>query len=232
MKKILLGTVGLVALGMAAPASAADLAARPYTKAPPPMMAAIVRLERLLPRSQRRLGLEPQVLGRHRRRGVCRSLPLAEGCHNATGGMAGGQIGYRWQARLLGVRCGSAGRLGRSERLECRACSSPGAVNQTRIDALRPVHRPGRLRLEQRPALRQGRRRRRRRQVQWHLTSATGVRVRPARTETRWGGTVGAGVEVQLRAELVGRASNTTIVHGHQFCQLHRNRYDRGAVLH
>ena len=37
MKKILLGTVALAALGMAAaPASAADLAARPYTKAPPP----------------------------------------------------------------------------------------------------------------------------------------------------------------------------------------------------
>jgi outer membrane immunogenic protein len=34
MKKFLLGTVGLVALGMAAPATAADLA--PYTKAPPP----------------------------------------------------------------------------------------------------------------------------------------------------------------------------------------------------
>ncbi len=41
MKKILLGTVALVALGIAAPASAADLAARPYTKAPPPMIAAI-----------------------------------------------------------------------------------------------------------------------------------------------------------------------------------------------
>ena len=41
MKKFLLGTVGLLALGMAAPASAADLAARPYTKAPPPMVAPI-----------------------------------------------------------------------------------------------------------------------------------------------------------------------------------------------
>ena len=40
MKKFLLGTVGLLALGMAAPASAADLAARPY-KAPPPMVAPI-----------------------------------------------------------------------------------------------------------------------------------------------------------------------------------------------
>ena len=34
MKKFLLGTVGLLALAIAAPASAADLAARPYTKAP------------------------------------------------------------------------------------------------------------------------------------------------------------------------------------------------------
>ena len=66
MKKFLLGTVGLVALGMAsAPASAADLAARPvYTKAPP-MVVAALRLERLLPRRQRRLGFEPQLLGPH-----------------------------------------------------------------------------------------------------------------------------------------------------------------------
>ena len=34
MKKILLGTVGLLALSLSAPASAADLAARPYAKAP------------------------------------------------------------------------------------------------------------------------------------------------------------------------------------------------------
>ena len=41
MKKILLATVALVALGATAPALAADLAARPYTKAPPPVMAPI-----------------------------------------------------------------------------------------------------------------------------------------------------------------------------------------------
>ena len=39
MKKFLLGTVGLVALGMAAPAVAADLAARPYNQAAPVMVA-------------------------------------------------------------------------------------------------------------------------------------------------------------------------------------------------
>src|SRR5258708_14161605 len=41
MKKFLLGRVVLLALGMAAPATAADLAARPYTKAPPPIVAPI-----------------------------------------------------------------------------------------------------------------------------------------------------------------------------------------------
>src|SRR6202051_5083738 len=41
MKKFLLITVGLIALGIAAPASAADLAARPYTKAPPAPVVAV-----------------------------------------------------------------------------------------------------------------------------------------------------------------------------------------------
>ena len=90
MKKILLTTTALIALGMA-PAAAADLAARPYTKAPADGGCG-VQLERLLRRRQRRLGIEPQrwdeTFG-----GV---FPL--GSHDATGGTVGGQIGYRWQA--------------------------------------------------------------------------------------------------------------------------------------
>ena len=41
MKKFVVGAFALAALGMAAPASAADLAARPYVKAPPPMIAPV-----------------------------------------------------------------------------------------------------------------------------------------------------------------------------------------------
>ncbi len=41
MKTFLLGTVALFALGLAAPASTADMAARPYTKAPLPLAAPI-----------------------------------------------------------------------------------------------------------------------------------------------------------------------------------------------
>lgn len=41
MKKILLSGMALLAVSMAAPASAADLAAKPYVKAPPPVVAPI-----------------------------------------------------------------------------------------------------------------------------------------------------------------------------------------------
>src|SRR5258708_12209158 len=104
MKKFLLGTVGLVALSslaaslLAAPASAADLAARPYTKAPPPMIAAIYDWS----------GFYIGINGGGGTSRKCWDLittpagvPVVatpEGCHDATGGTVGGQIGYRWQA--------------------------------------------------------------------------------------------------------------------------------------
>jgi outer membrane immunogenic protein len=95
MRKFLLGAVGLLALGMAAPASAADLAARPYTKAPPPMMAAIYDWSGFY------IGLNGGW-GSSRK---CWDFTTptgtffgTEGCHDATGGVAGGQIGYRWQS--------------------------------------------------------------------------------------------------------------------------------------
>src|ERR1700738_4647362 len=94
MKTSFLGAVGLIALGLVAPASAADLAARPYTKAPPPMMAAIYDWSGF-------------YIGANGGWGVGRKCWNAgtfgpffigdEGCHDATGGVAGGQIGYRWQ---------------------------------------------------------------------------------------------------------------------------------------
>src|ERR1700682_4071132 len=93
MKKFLLGAVGLVALIFAAPASAADLAARPYTKAPA-MIAAVYDWSGF-------------YIGANGGWGSSRNcwdfLPAAggtspEGCHNATGGTVGGQVGYRWQS--------------------------------------------------------------------------------------------------------------------------------------
>jgi outer membrane immunogenic protein len=98
MKKFLLGAIGLLALGMAAPASAADLAARPYTKAPPPMMAAIYDWSGLYVGLNGGGGWSRKCWDRTSTLGVILTPPVAEGCHDASGGVAGGQVGYRWQA--------------------------------------------------------------------------------------------------------------------------------------
>ena len=94
MKKFLLGTVALVALGIAAPASAADLAARPYKAAPiaVPMM----------------YDWSGFYIGANGGYGWARQCVdvtqvgfvnvFAEGCNDKGGGIVGGQIGYRWQA--------------------------------------------------------------------------------------------------------------------------------------
>src|SRR6266702_4968054 len=90
MKKILLGTVALMAL--AAPASAADLAARPYTKAPPPI-AAVYDWTGFYIGANGGWGSSHKCWD-----SVAPALLGTEGCHDATGGVAGGQIGYRWQS--------------------------------------------------------------------------------------------------------------------------------------
>jgi len=94
MKKFLLATVGLVALGMAAPASAADLAARPYTKAPPPMVAPIYDWSGFYIGANGGWGSEHRCFDFI---GITGVFAGSEGCHNASGGVVGGQIGYRWQ---------------------------------------------------------------------------------------------------------------------------------------
>lgn len=94
MKKFLIGAVGLVA--MATSASAADLAARPYTKAPPPVIAPIYDWSGFY------IGLNGGGGWSHkcwdRDTGLGGTFSAAEGCHDATGGVVGGQVGYRWQA--------------------------------------------------------------------------------------------------------------------------------------
>jgi outer membrane immunogenic protein len=90
----LAAALGLAALG-SAPALAADLPAQTYTKAPV-FVAPIYDWS----------GLYVGVNGGGGSSHDCWTInstagravfPNSEGCHNATGGLAGGQIGYRWQ---------------------------------------------------------------------------------------------------------------------------------------
>jgi outer membrane immunogenic protein len=97
MKKYLLGTVALVALGMTAPASAADMAARPYTKAPPPIAVAIYDWSGFYIGANGGGGWSDKCWDVTNFRGPVAPV-RAEGCHDASGGVVGGQVGYRWQA--------------------------------------------------------------------------------------------------------------------------------------
>jgi outer membrane immunogenic protein len=97
MKKVLLVTASLLALGAAAPAVAADLAARPYTKAPP-MVAAVYDWSGFYIGANGGWGSSHKCWDFSSGFGLVFNPTLPEGCHDATGGTAGGQIGYRWQA--------------------------------------------------------------------------------------------------------------------------------------
>ncbi|MGJ4950405.1 outer membrane protein [Bradyrhizobium sp. HKCCYLS20291] len=87
MNKLLLTTTALVVL--ASPALAADLAARPYTKAPPAMMAAIYDWSGFY------IGVNGGGGWSHNTWDLVGGG--REGSHDSTGGTVGGQVGYRWQ---------------------------------------------------------------------------------------------------------------------------------------
>ena len=130
MKKFLLGTVGLVALSLSAPASAADLAARPYTKAPP-MIAAIYDWSGFYIGVNGGWGSSRKCWDFVTAAGV---LVASEGCHDATGGTVGGQIGYRWQAAswVFGLEA-------QGNWADFKGCNVsllfPTVTNHTKIDA-------------------------------------------------------------------------------------------------
>jgi outer membrane immunogenic protein len=94
MKKFLLGTVGLVALlGVAERASAADMAARPYTKAPPPVVAPIYDWTGFYIGANGGWGQSRNCVDFITPVGT-----IVDGCRERSGGLVGGQLGYRWQA--------------------------------------------------------------------------------------------------------------------------------------
>jgi len=91
MKKLVL-VASILALGSAT-ASAADLA----YKAPPPAMMAIYNWSGFYAGGNAGWGTSHDCWRRTSTAGAAIAR-AAEGCHNASGGTVGGQIGYRWQA--------------------------------------------------------------------------------------------------------------------------------------
>src|SRR3954470_17896062 len=129
MKKLLLVTSSLIALGATAPAVAADLAARPYTKAPP-MVAAVYDWTGFYIGANGGWGssrnswdsIAPNALiGR-------------EGSHDATGGTVGGQVGYRWQAGTWVFGLEAQGNWADFKGSNT-SLLFPGFVNTSKVDA-------------------------------------------------------------------------------------------------
>ncbi|MCK1338528.1 outer membrane immunogenic protein [Bradyrhizobium sp. LB7.2] len=195
MKKLLVAAAGTLVLGLSAPASAADLAARPYTKAPP-MVAAIYDWSGFY------IGINGGGGSSHKcwdfvdATGVVTGVPgalAAEGCHNAVGGTVGGQIGYRMQSGQWVFGIEGQGNWADFSGDNVSAIPGFGTRNRSRIDSFGLI--TGQVGYAWNNVL-------------FYVKGGaavvgdkydvfdipTGALFSSAR-ETRWGGTVGAGLE-------------------------------------
>ncbi len=194
MKKLLLGVVGLVAVS-AAPAFAADLPAR-YTKAPA-MIAAVYDWSGFYVGLNGGGGFSHNCWTNSSVAGVP-TAHISEGCHDATGGTIGGQLGYRWQSAnwVFGVEGQGDWADFKGSNVSAAGLAAPltGVTNQTKIDAVGLI--TGQVGYAWNNVL-------------WYVKggaavtdnkyssffTATNIVFNQA-SETRWGGAVGTGVEV------------------------------------
>jgi len=196
MKKFLMGMVGLVALG-AAPALAADLPARTYTKAPA-MIAAVYDWTGFYVGLNGGGGFSHNCWTNTSTFGVATVPNVSEGCHDASGGMVGGQIGYRWQSAnwVFGVEGQGDWADFKGSNVSSAGLVAPltGITNQTKIDALGLI--TGQVGYAWNNVL-------------WYVKGGAAVThnryhgyvtgtglLLDSSDETRWGGAVGTGVEV------------------------------------
>jgi len=186
MKKFLLGITAVFALGSANAASAADLAARPYTKAPPMVAATVFDWSGFYIGANGGGGW-----ARDCRNNVTTVTFL--GCYNPSGAVAGGQVGYRWQSAnwVFGLE-------GQGDWADIHGTTqnlgNPTNSLSTKIDAFGLFTgqvgyawnnvlfyaKGGAAVVDQRFDF---------------ISNATGLAVASAGYDTRWGGTVGAGLE-------------------------------------
>ena len=189
MKRFLLGTVALVALGMAAPAVAADLPARTYTKAPPVMIPAVYDWSGFYIGANGGWGTERRCFDAVT---VAGTFIGADGCHDTSGGVAGGQIGYRWQtgAWVFGLE-------GQGDWADLRG-SNPslitlGTINRSRMDAFGLF--TGQVGYAWNTVLLYAKGGAAVVADRNDILAANGLVLATSSGDNRWGGTIGAGVE-------------------------------------
>jgi outer membrane immunogenic protein len=96
MKKFMLAAIATAAL--AAPAIAADLPAKTYTKAPPPVIAPVYNWTGFYVGVNGGWGNTHKCVDDAGFVGAPLAVPVRDNCGDASGGLVGGQIGYNWQA--------------------------------------------------------------------------------------------------------------------------------------
>ena len=190
MRKFLLGVVGLAALGTA-PAFAADLA--PYTKAPA-MVAAIYDWSGFYVGFNGGGGWSHACWTNTATFSGPTVPSVSEGCHDASGGMVGGQAGYRFQSAnwVFGVEGQGDWADLQGSNVSAASVLGFGVVNQTKIDAIGLI--TGQVGYAWNNVL-------------WYVKGGAAVThskftgfaaglVIDTTDQARWGGAVGTGVEV------------------------------------
>jgi outer membrane immunogenic protein len=132
MKKLTLA-ISILSIS-AASVFAADLPARMYTKAPAVM---VYDWSGFYIGANGGWGSSRNCWDLQSVTGVGFVGPISEGCHNATGGLAGGQIGYRWQtgAWVFGVEGQGDWANLRGSNLSSPQALTAALTNQTTINA-------------------------------------------------------------------------------------------------
>lgn len=182
-KNLLLAAVSFVALSAAAPAVAADLAARPYTKAPPAAIAAVYDWSGFY------IGINGGGGSAHASWDLVGFGP--EGSHDATGGTVGGQVGYRLQSGqwVFGVE----GQGNWADFSGDNISAVSGFSNRTKIDSFGLI--TGQVGYTWNNVLAYVKGGAAVVGSKYDVFNAAGANVDSA-SATRWGGTVGAGLEV------------------------------------
>jgi outer membrane immunogenic protein len=191
MKKALLASAGLFAIIAATPVMAADLAARPYTKAPPIAVA-------IYDWSGFYVGINGGGGSTH----TCWDLlvpfgTIPQGCHDSTGGTVGGQIGYRWQSShfVFGVEGqGNWADFSGSNLTPVGGNPFGGLSDRTRIDSFGLI--TGQVGYAWNNVLAYVKGGAAVVSEKYDAFAAPGGALFASARETRWGGTLGAGIEV------------------------------------
>lgn len=186
MKKLVLAA-SILGFGTAA-ASAADLAPR-YYKAPPPMVAAIYDWSGFYVGINGGWGTSHNCWTNTAVLGIA-FPPASEGCHDASGGTVGGQVGYRWQAANWVFGLEAQGNWADFSGSNTSLVFAP-AQNRTKIDAFGLFTGQVGYTWNNVLAYVKGGAAVTDNRYEGLLAGTVIDRV----TDTRWGGTVGAGVE-------------------------------------